>query len=106
MKHKHPHASELSPAELRLIAQLREHPELMERFQGILEVTGQPTEPIQRAEVIEDLLIQEMRRLGHAAMESWASRAEARLAEDFQQKEPSAGVRKKKPSAGGASLGK
>jgi len=96
MKDKHPHQIELSSAELQLIQQLRQHPELLERFQNILEISGKADEPVKRADEIEALLIEEMRRLGKASMESWASRAEKTLGEQLKQKEPSAAVRKKK----------
>jgi len=93
MKNKH---SQLSPTEVQLIEQLREHPELMERFRTILEITASADGVLKRADEIEELLIQELRRLGQATMESWASRAERTLGEQLKQKEPSAGVRKKK----------
>jgi hypothetical protein len=51
---------------------------------------------VKRADEIESLLIEEMRRLGNAAMGSWASQAERTLAEQLKQKEASAVVRKKK----------
>jgi len=92
MKNKH---SQLSPTEVQLIEQLREHPELMERFRTILEITASADGVLKRADEIEELLIQELRRLGQATMESWASRAERTLGEQLKQKEPSAGVRKK-----------
>jgi len=88
--------SKLSPTELQLIEQLREHPELMERFRTILEITASADGVLKRADESEELLIQELRRLGQATMESWASRAERTLGEQLKQKEPSAGVRKKK----------
>ena len=81
---------------MRLIERLREHPELMERFQSILEITASAEGPVKRADEVEELLIQQMRRLGNASMESWASRAEKTLGEQLKGKEPSAGVRKKK----------
>ncbi len=96
MKQKHPRQTELSTAEQRLIEQLREHPELMERFRTILEITANTEAPIKRADEVEALLIEEMRRLGHATMQSWAGRAETILGEQLEQKDPSAGVRKKK----------
>ena len=96
MKDKHPQQTKLTATETQLIEQLREHPELMERFQMILEITANAEGPIKRADEIEALLIQEMRRLGHASMESWASKAEKSLGEQLQQKDQSAGVRKKK----------
>jgi len=96
MKHKHPHRSKLSLDELQLIDRLREHPELMERFQTILEITANTDGPIKRADEVEALLIEEMRRLGNTSLQSWASRAERTLGEQLKQKDPAAVVRKKK----------
>ena len=96
MKNKHPNQSKLSTAELQLIQQLRERPELMERFENILEITANADGPVKRADEIEALLIEEMRRLGNVSMESWANRAEGILGEQLKQKDPSAVVRKKK----------
>ena len=97
MKDKHPHQPKLTAAEAQLIEQLRQRPELMERFQSIVGITSNADGPIKRADEIEALLIEEMRRLGHASMESWASGVEGTLAEQLKQKDDSAGVRKKKP---------
>jgi hypothetical protein len=88
--------SQLSPQELQLIEQLREHPELMERFQMILEISANADGPVKSADEIEGLLIQEMRRLGNTTMGSWAASAERRLAEQLKQKDSSARARKKK----------
>lgn len=96
MKHKHSHQTKLSAAELKLIEQLRKDPELMERFRSILEITAKAEGPVKQADEIEALVIEEMRRLGSATMESWAGRAERILGEQLQQKDASAVVRKKK----------
>ncbi len=96
MKNQDPHQAKLSEQELQLIERLREHPELMERFRTILEITASGEGPLKSAEEIEGLLIEEMRRLGHATMESWASRAERTVSQQLKQKDSSAGVRKKK----------
>lgn len=96
MKNKHSHPHKLSTEELKLIEGLREHPELMERFQSILDISANADGPVKRADEIEALLIEEMRRLGHATMESWASGAESILGEQLRREDPSAGVRKKK----------
>jgi hypothetical protein len=96
MKDKRPSQSPLSAAELKLIEQLRAHPELMERFQNILEISAQADSPLKRADEIEALLIEEMRRLGKTTMESWASRAERTLAEQLKQEDSSAISYKKK----------
>jgi hypothetical protein len=86
----------LSAQEEQLIERLREHPELMERFQSILEVSAAPEGPLKSADEIEALLIEEMRRLGNTAMVQWASSAERRLGEQLRKKDESARGRKKK----------
>jgi phosphoribosyl-dephospho-CoA transferase len=96
MKNKRPQSSKLNEAELRLIHQLRKHPELMERFRSILEITANAEGPIKKADEIEALLIEEMRRLGNTTMQSWASRVEQTLGEQLKQKDASAEVCKKK----------
>ncbi len=96
MKQKHPQQTQLTEAELQLIERLRQHAELAERFGSILEITATADGPLKRADEIEELLIEELRRLGHATMESWATRAERSLGEQLQQKDRSAAVRKKK----------
>ena len=96
MKNKDPHQAKLSEQERQLIERLREHPELMERFRTILEITASGDGPLKRADEIEDLLIEEMRRLGNTTMGSWATRSEQTVAEQLKQEDPSAGVRKKK----------
>ena len=86
----------LNAAELQLIEELREYPELFERVRSILEITASAEGPLRKADEIEALLIEEMRRLGHATMEAWAGKAEQTLADELKQKDASASVRKKK----------
>src|SRR5947208_7171456 len=90
MTKKNPQPTKLSPQEEQLIERLREHPELMERFRTILEITASADGPLKRADEVEGLLIEEMRRLGNTTMGSWAARAERRLAEQLKQKDASA----------------
>ena len=96
MKHKKSDQPPLNAAELQLIEQLRNHPELFERVRSILEITASAEGTIKQADEIEALLIQEVRRLGHATMETWAGKAEQTLAAELKQKDASASVRKKK----------
>jgi hypothetical protein len=96
MTKNHTRSSTLSAQELQLIEQLREHPELMERFRTILEITANAEGPLKRADEVEGLLIEELRRLGNTTMGSWAARAEKRVAEELRQRDGSAGERKKK----------
>jgi hypothetical protein len=88
--------SPLNAQELQLIERLREHPELMERFQNILEISANADGPIKRADEVEGLLIEELRRLGNTTMGSWAASAEQRLGEQLEQKDGAASERKKK----------
>ena len=88
--------SPLSAQEQQLIERLREHPQLMERFQSILEISANTDGPIKSADEVEALLIEEMRRLGNTTMRDWASSAEKRLGDQLKHKDASAGVRKKK----------
>ena len=88
--------TQLSPQEQQLIEKLRKHPELMERFQSILEIGGNVDGPIKTADQVEELLIEEMRRLGNTTMKGWAGSVEERLSEQLRHREVSARARKKK----------
>ena len=96
MKDKHPLQAKVTTEELQLLQRLREHPQLMERFKSILEISTNTEGGPKRADEIEEVLIEEMRRLGKLGMESWACAAEKTLGEQLQQKDTSAVVRKKK----------
>ncbi len=96
MKDQHPHHEQLSTEERLLIQQLREHPELMERFKHILEIATNADSPIKTADEVEALLIEEMRRLGNVTMQGWGEQVERKLAEQLKQKNAAAIVRKKK----------
>src|SRR5882757_1550347 len=86
---KHKFASKpLTAEELQLIEQLREHPELLVRFQSILGITRNEGASLKTADEVEGLLIEEMRRLGHAGMSQWAVRAEERVSRELKSQEP------------------
>lgn len=86
----------LSPEELELIEQLREHPELLIRFKSILEITRNEGSALKTADEVEGLLIEEMRRLGHVGMSQWATGAEERASQELKNQEPQVRSRKKK----------
>lgn len=96
MKHNQSAPPTLNDAELQLIEQLRKHPELFERVRSILEITASAEGTVKKADEIEALLIEEMRRLGQATMQTWAGKAEQKLGAELKQKDASASVRKKK----------
>ena len=96
MTKKKSQPGKLSPQEAELIEQLREHPDLMERFQTILQISSNAEGPIKSADEVEGLLIEEMRRLGNTTMGSWAARTEERLGKQLKETDASARARKKK----------
>jgi hypothetical protein len=86
MKDKHSPQSNLTTAELKLLEQLRAHPKLLERFQSLLEISSKADGPVKRADEIEALLIEEMRRLGNATMESWPAEPRERWENNSSRK--------------------
>jgi len=96
MKKKIKAPGDLKESELRLIEQLREHPEMMERVQSILEITGSTAGSLKTADEVEELLIQEMRQLGNSSMSQWAAHAEERVSKELKEQDPTIRNRKKK----------
>ena len=96
MKQRISKVDELKPAEAWLIKQLREHPEMMERFRSILEITSSGTGPLKTADEVEELLVQEIRKLGNSSMGQWAKCAEERVSDELKQPDPTLRSRKKK----------
>jgi len=82
--------------EKRFWEKLRSRPELLERFEAILELTEVEDGPLRTADQIEELLVEEVRRLGNRAMQDWAGRAEERAADELRQGTPGVRLRKKK----------
>lgn len=95
MKKKITVARDLKPEEARLIEQLRQHPEMMERVQSILVITSSNKGPLKTADEVEELLIQEMRQLGNSSMSQWATQAEERVSKELKEQDPSVRSRKK-----------
>ena len=96
MEEKRKVSRELSQEEVHLIEQLREQPRMMERMQRILAIANSTEGPLKTADEIEELLIEEMRRLGNTTMTEWATQAEQRVGQELKAQEPAALKRKKK----------
>lgn len=96
MKQKKTVAPTISPQEIQLIEQLRQHPEILERVQSILQIARNEDGPLKTADEVEELLIQEMRRLGSATMHQWASQAEERVSSELRRQDLTVRSRKKK----------
>ena len=84
------------PAEAQFLERLRQHPELLARFQSILELTRNADGPLQTADAVEERLIQELRQLGHASMNHWATQAEQRVSDELKSSDATVRSRKKK----------
>jgi hypothetical protein len=89
-------AQQLSPAEMKLVEQLRQHPQMMARFQEILALASNEEGPLKTADEIEELLIKAMRQLGNETMGQWASQAEERVSRELKEQDPTVLARKKK----------
>lgn len=92
---KRPCKTDESTREQRLVEALRERPELMERFEAILALTDTGEGALRSADEIEELLVEEVRRLGHGAMAQWAKAAEERTSRELRQIHPRARLKKK-----------
>ena len=96
MKQKSTVVQAITPQEIQLIEQLRQQPEIQARLQSILEIVRNEDGPLKTADEVEELLIQELRRLGSTTMHQWASQAEARVTAELRQQDPTVLSRKKK----------
>ncbi len=96
MKDKKTVVKDLSSSEVRLLEQLRAHPEMKERLQGILDIACNQEAPLRSADEVEELLIQEMRRFGNTSMHQWAKQTEQRVVDELKAQDPALRSRKKK----------
>ena len=86
---------QFSQQETQLIGQLRPHPEILVRVQSILEIARNAEGPLKTADEVEERLIEEMRRLGHATLSHWATQAEERVSNELKSQHPTVRSRKK-----------
>jgi len=96
MKNKPVSSEPLSPKETRFIELLREQPQMMERLESILALADATDGPLKTADEIEELLIEEVRKLGNATIREWAGKAEQRVSSELKAQDPSIRSRKKK----------
>ena len=80
--------SPLTDSEAEMLQLLRRHPEIAQRFEAIAKLADRTSGPILSADQIEQLLLQETRALGKAAMGGWAEELEQRLAAEFKDTNP------------------
>lgn len=81
----------LTDEENTLIEVLRKQPELRERIKAILAISSpQETQQgwLMKADQVESLLIEEVRKLGQAGLSQWAKAAEERIAREHLEANP------------------
>ena len=96
MKQKKTDPNEFTQQETELIEQLRGRPEMMVRVQSLLAIARNAEGPLQSADEVEELLIEEMRRLGNVTLRQWAIQAEERVSTELKHQDPTVRSRKKK----------
>jgi len=96
MKEQKEEGKGLSETERRLIEGLRQRPQMMERFQSILELANSQEGPLLSADEVEELLIEEVRKLGNDTMSQWAVSAEERVGRELKEQDKTLRSRKKK----------
>lgn len=96
MEDKKPVSARLNAEELDLIEKLRRQPKMMERVRKILEIAQSSEGPLKTADEVEELLVEEMRRLGNVTMNEWAAQANQRIEDEVKEEDPTVLKRKKK----------
>lgn len=87
----------LNEQEIEHITKLRKHPEVMERVSEILKICDDDSPgEIKKADEVEALLIQEIRKLGNTTMKEWAKESEVRTGREHQERNPGSYCGKKK----------
>ena len=87
---------ELTRPETQLIEQLRKQPQMLVRVQCLLAIARNAAGPLKTADEVEELLIEEMRRLGNGTLRQWAMQAEERVSTELKSVDPTVRSRKKK----------
>jgi hypothetical protein len=95
MKKKTSGQAEFSQEERELIERLRQRPEMMARVQSILDIAREAGGS-KTADEVEELLVEEMRKLGNSTMKEWAGGAQERLTQELRAEDATLRSRKKK----------
>jgi hypothetical protein len=78
---------------------LREHPRLSERISRLLEVVENTAGDVVKADEAEQRVLEELRKMGQEALQSWAERKQARV-EQAAEADPTLQRKEKKVSTG------
>ena len=84
----------------RLEERLNHHPELKARIETLLSVVENAEGKLVKANEAEQRVVEEIQKLGQAALQGWASRQNQVQSDDFVQANPQAQRTRKKTSTG------
>ena len=81
------------------LARLRRHPELQAKFDALLDIVDNAAGDALKADEAEQLVFEELRRMGQQAIQSWAERKQQRVEADCDRRSDLARKQKKAPLA-------
>jgi hypothetical protein len=83
-----------------LLTRLQHYPALCERLESLLKIVENATGDHAKADAAEQAVLDEVRKLGHTALQSWADHAVQRATATVRQQQPSLHGHGKKKSGG------
>ena len=88
------------------LSRLNHHPRLRERMDTLLQVVENVAGDWTKADAAEQAVLEEIRKLGHDALQGWAERAVQKATERVRHEQPALQGNGKKKSGGIRSSGK
>ena len=88
-----------------LLTHLNQHPHLRERIETLLNIVDNVAGGCTKADAAEQAVIEELRKLGNAALQGWAEQAVQTAVEAVRQQQPALQGNGKKKSGGIRSSG-
>jgi hypothetical protein len=82
------------------LTRLQQYPALCERLESLLNIVENATGDHTKADAAEQAVLDEVRRLGHSALQSWADQAVQRATATVRQQQPSLHGNGEKKSGG------
>ena len=81
------------------LARLQRHPELQAKFDALLDIVDNADGDALKADEAEQLVFEELRRLGQQAIQAWAERKQRHIESDCEARSDLARKQKKAPLA-------
>ncbi|MGV0029252.1 hypothetical protein [Phormidesmis priestleyi] len=85
---------------------LKQHPDLRAKIERLLGVVENAQGELKTAHEAEQRVIEEIQKLGQAALQGWASRENEQQTQQWSEQQPKAHRNRKKNSTGTADLGR